>query len=189
MKKISIVILAIFLGGFTLTSHAQTSHAETLPQQDSVKDVSNEPQTAAEKRKAFLLPEYYTKFLGASFFTIATVEKEFEVAPMQILGLTFFYDFGDYIIGMEANKEGVVVQMNLRLFADMAETFIQDAIDYGYKHVGNGNNMNVSSDSGIYESNVKRYRKRTNHGSVYMEVATGGPNTFEYQIVIYIAKA
>ena len=47
MKKISIVILAIFLGGFTLTSHAQTSHAETLPQQDSVKDVSNEPQTAA----------------------------------------------------------------------------------------------------------------------------------------------
>ena len=98
------------------------------------------PTTAEEKRSAVLTPEYYTQFIGASFFTIATIEKEFDVVPVRILDLTFFYDFGDCFVGMEANKEGVVIQMTLRLFSDVAEEFIQKAIDYGYKYVANGAN-------------------------------------------------
>lgn len=96
------------------------------------------PSTPEEKRAAFLTPEYYTNWLGASFFTIPTVEKEFDVTPAQILNLTFFYDFGDCFVGMESNEKGVVVQMTLRLFADKATDFIQKAVDYGYKYVAKG---------------------------------------------------
>ena len=48
------------------------------------------PSTPEEKRAAFLTPEYYTNWLGASFLTIPTVEKEFDVTPVRILGLNFF---------------------------------------------------------------------------------------------------
>ena len=86
---------------------------------------SKVPSTPEEKRAAFLTPEYYTNWLGASFFTIPTVEKEFDVTPTKILDLTFFYDFGDCLVGMESNEKGVVVQMTIRLFADQATDFIQ----------------------------------------------------------------
>lgn len=42
------------------------------------------PASAEEKRAALLTPEYYTNWIGASFFTIATIEKELEVTPAQI---------------------------------------------------------------------------------------------------------
>ena len=63
------------------------------------------PSTPEEKRAAFLTPEYYTNWLGASFLTIPTVEKEFDVTPVRILGLTFFYDFDDCFVGMQSNKQ------------------------------------------------------------------------------------
>lgn len=151
------------------------------------------PSTPEEKRAAFLTPEYYTNWLGASFFTISTVEKEFDVTPAQILNLTFFYDFGDCFIGMESNEKGVVVQMTLRLFADQATDFIQKAVDYGYEYVAKGENVNVRSNTGkqlpdVYGTNVKQYRKVTNNGNVYMEVANSKKYANEYEIAIYRAE-
>lgn len=151
------------------------------------------PSTPKEKRTTFLTPEYYTNWIGASFFTIPTVEKEFDVTPAQILDLTFFYDFGDCFVGMKSNNKGVVVQMTLRLFADKATDFIQKAIDYGYQYVGKGENANVRSNTGellpdIYGTSVKRYRKNTNNGNVYLEVANSKKYTHEYEIAIYRAK-
>ena len=130
---------------------------------------------------------------GASFFTIPTVEKEFDVTPAQILDLTFFYDFGDCFVGMESNEKGVVVQMTLRLFADKATDFIQKAVDYGYKYVAKGKNVNVRSNTGkllpdIYDTKVKQYRKATKNGNVYMEVANSKKYANEYEIAIYRAK-
>jgi len=154
---------------------------------------NKEPNTPEEKRSLFLTPEYYTNWLGASFFTIPTVEKEFDVTPVQIVDLNFFYDFGDCFVGMESNKKGVIVQMTLRLFADKATDFIQKAVDYGYKHVANGKNVNVRSNTGkivpnVYGTNVKRYRKTTKNGNVYMEVSTSKKYANEYEIAIYRAK-
>lgn len=154
---------------------------------------NNVPSTPEEKRAAFLTPKYYTKFLGASFFTIATIEKEFDVEPVQIVGLTFFYDFGTCFVGMEALENGVVVQMTLRLFADAATDFIQKAVDYGYKYVGKGKDVNVRSNTGkplpdVYGANVKRYRKTTKNGNVYMEVSNSKRYANEYEIAIYRAK-
>ena len=151
------------------------------------------PSTPEEKRAAFLTPEYYTNWLGASFLTIPTVEKEFDVTPAQIVGLTFFYDFDDCIVGMESNKQGVVVQLTLRLFADQATTFIQKAIDYGYKYVATGRDAHVRSNTGkllpdLYGLKVKRYRKTTKNGQVYMEVANSKRYANEYDIAIYRAK-
>ena len=154
---------------------------------------SKVPSTPEEKRAAFLTPEYYTNWLGASFFTIPTVEKEFDVTPTKILDLTFFYDFGDCLVGMESNEKGVVVQMTIRLFADQATDFIQKAVDYGYEYVSKGENVNVRSNTGkllpdIYGTKVKQYRKTTKNGNVYMEVSTSGRYANEYEIAIYRAK-
>lgn len=137
--------------------------------------------------------KYYTNWLGASFFTIPTVEKEFDVTPAQILDLTFFYDFGDCFVGMESNEKGVVVQMTLRLFAEKATDFIQKAVDYGYEYVAKGENVNVRSNTGkllpdVYDTNVKQYRKATKNGNVYMEVANSKKYANEYEIAIYRAK-
>lgn len=154
---------------------------------------SKVPITPKEKRVAFLTPEYYTNWLGASFFTIPTIEKEFDVVPIQILDLTFFYDFDDCFVGMESNEKGVVVQMTLRLYAEKATDFIQKAIDYGYKYVAKGKDINIRSNTGkllpdIYDTNVKQYRKTTKNGSVYMEVSNSKRYANEYEIVIYRAK-
>ena len=146
--------------------------------------------TLKEKRTAFLTPPYYTNWIGADFLTISTVEAEFEVTPAQIVGLTFFYDFGDCFVGMEANEQGVVIQLAIRLFGSRATNFIQEAIDYGYELIGNGENLNVRSNTkeilpDVYESNVKVYRKVTNHGNVCLEVANSSKNANEYEIAIY----
>jgi len=151
------------------------------------------PSTPGEKRVAFLTPEYYTNWLGKSSFTISTVEKEFEVTPMRILDLTFFYDFGSCYVGMESNEKGVIVQITLRLFADKAVDFIQKAIDYGYKHVATSKDANIRTNTSqllpdIYESKVKRYRKTTQNGNVYLEVSTSSRFANEYNISIYRAK-
>ena len=151
------------------------------------------PSTPEEKRAALLTPEYYTNWLGASFFTIATVEKEFDVTPAQILNLTFFYDFDDCFVGMESNENGVVVQMTLRLFADKATEFIQKTVDYGYEYIAKGEDVNVRSNTGkllpdVYATDVMQYRIKTSNGNVYMEVANSGKYANEYEIAIYRAK-
>lgn len=101
------------------------------------------PTTPEEKRAAILTPEYYTNWLGASFFTIATIEKELDVTPVQIADLTFFYDLGSCFVGMEALENGVIIQMTLRLFGDTANEFMQKAVKYGYEKVGDGKDVNV----------------------------------------------
>ena len=184
-RKIGLTFLFVVICSF---SSAQNINTDTLSQDSVAVQKSEEPQTITEKRKALLMPEYYTKFLGASFFNIAPIDHEFNVAPVRIVGLTFFYDFGDCFIGMQSNTKGVVVQMNIRLFAEIAEEFIQKAIDYGYKYVGNGTNINTGTNEGIYNSTVKRYRKATKNGNVYLEVATSSQYIGEYKIIIFRAK-
>ena len=151
------------------------------------------PTSAEEKRAALLTPEYYTNWIGASFFTIATIEKELEVIPAQILNLTFFYDFGTCFVGMEANEKGVIIQITLRLFGEDAKNFLKRALDYGYEKVGNGKNENVRSNTGkiipdVYDTNVIQYCKPTKNGKVYLDVANSGRYANEYEITIYRTK-
>lgn len=169
IKKITIFLVAIL---FSMTIFAQV--------------------TPKEKRAAFLTPPYYTNWIGANFLTISTVEAEFDVTPAQIVGLTFFYDFGDCFVGMEANEQGVVIQLAIRLFGAQATGFIQNAIDYGYEIVDIGENVNIRLNNKevfpeVYESDVKIYRKVTENGNVYLEVANSSKNINEYEIVIYRA--
>lgn len=173
------------------------AHGQTPP--DTPASIAEEalreaavPSTPSEKREALLTPGYYTKWLGASFFTIASIEKELDVKPVQIYGLTFFYDFGSCFVGMEALENGVIVQMTVRLYGDMATDFVQRAVDYGYEPTGNSENVNVRSNGGVlqdvYGTNVKRYRIGTKNGHVYMEVSTSGRYANEYEITIYRAE-
>lgn len=155
--------------------------------------MAQKPDTAEEKRAALLTPEYYTNWIGASFFTIATIEKELNVEPAQILDLTFFYDFGDCFVGMEANEKGIITQMTLRLFGDNATDFVNKAIDYGYEKCGKGKNINVRSNSGkiipdLYDTNVIQYCKTTKNGKVYIDVANSKRYANEYEIAIYRVK-
>lgn len=151
------------------------------------------PADAGEKRAALLTPEYYTNWIGASFFTISTIEKELDVTPVQVIDLTFFYDFGSCFVGMEANEKGVITQMTLRLFGDDALAFVEQAIDYGYKNAGKGQNLNVRSNTGkivpeLYDTNVIKYRKATENGNVYIDVSNSGRYANEYEIAIYRTK-
>lgn len=177
MVRIKLILVAVLIAMINLSGIAQNSV----------------PNTPEEKRQAFLTPQYYTNWLGASFLTIPTVEKEFAVEPVQIVDLTFFYDFGDCFVGMESNEKGVVVQMTLRLFGDRATNFIQQAIDYGFEFVGNGEDITVRSNTGkllpeITNDPVKRYRKKTQNGNVYLEVSNGSRSHNEYEIAVYRAK-
>ena len=159
-----------------------------------VKASSNStPTTATEKQEALLTPKYYTNWIGASFFTISTIEHECDVKPVRILGLTFFYDFGKCFVGFEANTKGVIIQMTLRLFGEEAERFIKDAVDYGYELCGKGSNLNVRSNSGkflpdLYGTKVLRYSKATDNGKVIMEVSTSENYANEYEIAIFRTK-
>ena len=152
-----------------------------------------QPSTPKEKRAAILTPEYYTPWIGASFFTIATAEHEFEVEPVQIQGLVFFYDFGDCFVGFEANKKGVIIQMTVRLFGDTARDFIQKAIDYGYEQIVEGDDINVHTNTrqllpDINASKVDRYCVRTQNGNVYLEVSNSVRAAHEYQIAVFRSK-
>ena len=94
---------------------------------------------------------------------------------------------------MESNEKGVVVQMTLRLFGDRATAFIQQAIDYGFEFVGNGEDITVRSNTGkllpeITNDPVKRYRKKTQNGNVYLEVSNGSRSPNEYEIAVFRAK-
>lgn len=164
-KSLKTVLLAIFLC-FSLVGNAQS---------------------VQEKRTSILTPPYYTNWIGADFFTIATIEHECEVTPVRIVDLTFFYDFGTCFVGMMANTKGVITQMTLRLFEEKGQEFIQDAMDYGYERIGNGEDLNVRSN-GLSISNVEQYRKKTEHGSVYLEVSRNPEFVNEYQIAIYRGK-
>lgn len=151
------------------------------------------PQSAEEKRAALLTPEYYTNWIGASFFTISTIEKELDVTPVQILDLTFFYDFGNCFVGMEANEMGVITQMTLRLFGGEAGEFINKAKEYGYKEIGKGKDLNIRSNTGkilpdVYGSDVTRYCRETKNGKVYIDVANSNSYASEYKIAIYRTK-
>ena len=93
---------------------------------------------------------------------------------------------------MEANEQGVVIQLAIRLFGAQATGFIQNAIDYGYEIVDIGENVNIRLSNKevfpeVYESDVKIYRKVTENGNVYLEVANSSKNINEYEIVIYRA--
>lgn len=180
-KVFKTFLLTVLFAVISLSNFAQSTN------------VNGVPKTVQEKRVAMLTPEYYTKFLGASFFTISTIEKEFDVIPARILNLTFFYDFGSCLIGMTSNTKGVVVQMTMRLFTDKTEDFIQKAIDYSYKYVAKGTDLNIQSNIGellpdIYNSDVKQYRKTTKNGSVYLEVSTSSEYPGVYWITIFRAQ-
>ncbi len=173
--KFKQLVLTVFFAVLALTTMAQV------------------PSSAEEKRAALLTPEYYTNWIGASFLTIATIEKELEVTPAQILNLTFFYDFGTCFVGMEANEKGVITQMTLCLFGEDADNFVKKALDYGYEKVGTDKNVNIRSNTGkivpdVYNTNVIQYRKTTKNGKVYLDVANSGRYANEYEIAIYRTK-
>lgn len=151
------------------------------------------PTSTAERKAALLTPEYYTNWIGASFFTIAGIERDLDVTPAQIIDQTFFYDFGTCFVGMEANEKGVIIQMTIRLFGDEAGNFITKALEYGYEKIGKGTDVNVRSNSGkvvpeVYDSKVTRYCKTTENGKVYLEVSNSERFANEYNIAIYRSK-
>jgi hypothetical protein len=170
-------IFAVLLIALAICAPINTSLAQT-------------PLTPLEKQNALLTPAYYTNWIGADFLTIPTIEAEMDVEPMQIIGLTFFYDFSQCIVGMEANEKGVVVGMNMRRFGDDALKFISDAIEYGYVKYEKGKDIVVRANSGellpnLYTTEVVVYRKKTDYGYMMLEVSNSEQYANEYMISVY----
>lgn len=71
-------LLTVLFSVVSLMSSAQTVSADTLPQQDSITaKVNSTPQTDFRKTKGHAYSGVLHTFVGASFFTIATIEKKF----------------------------------------------------------------------------------------------------------------
>ena len=187
MKKYSLFLIIVFLL-CSLVSNAQSSEGQMTPE---------------EKRNMLFTPRYYTNFIGASFFTIATIEKEFDVKPVTIEDLVFFYSFdnmeinstGTIYVGFHAiNREGVVAQMDFRLLgADSAQKFITSAIKYGYKLYSKGKDLLVTPNSKyllpeLTTNSVKVYRKKTDNGYVHIEIGANDSHFQEYYISISRAR-
>jgi len=151
-------------------------------------------------------PKYYSNFLGADFFTIASIEKEFEVEPVRIDydRLIFFYEFenvyfnstGSVYVGFHAvDEKGHVVQMDFRLFGEAsAYDFVTSAIDYGFKLYSKGKDILVTSNSRyllpeLTTNSVKVYRKKTAHGYIYIDVGASDSYGQIYYVSIYRMKA
>lgn len=186
MKKTSLLLIILLC--WTLSFYAQSTEIQMTP---------------TEKRNMLFTPRYYTNFIGASFFTIATIEKEFDVEPVNIEDLVFFYSFdnveinstGTIYVGFHAiNQEGVVAQMDFRLIGtESARNFITSAIEFGYKLYSKGKDLLVTSSSKyllpeLTTNSVKVYRKKTDHGYVYIEIGTNDSHAQEYYISISRTK-
>lgn len=192
MKKIAILLVV-----FIVPMLAKAWMHPTSANEDSLSHV--------QKRNLIFTPRYYTNFIGASFFTIANIEKEFDVRPVQIINedLIFFYSFDDVevnstgtvYVGFHAiNEKGVVTQMDFRLLgSESAHEFITSAIDYGYKLYSKGKDLLVTSDSKgllpeLTTNSVKVYRKKTDNGYVYIEIGANDSYAQEYYISINRSK-
>ena len=175
MKKYSLFLIIVFLL-CSLVSNAQSSEGQMAPE---------------EKRNMLFTPRYYTNFIGASFFTIATIEKEFDVKPVSIEDLVFFYSFdnmeinstGTIYVGFHAiNREGVVAQMDFRLLgADSAKLYSK------------GKDLLVTPNSKyllpeLTTNSVKVYRKKTDNGYVHIEIGANDSHFQEYYISISRAR-
>ena len=165
--------------------------------------VNGDSLSPIKKRNLLFKPEYYSKFIGASFFTIATIEHEFDVRPIEIdrESLKFFYDFenvdmnvtnGVYICFHSLNEQGVVGQMDFRLIgSESANSFIKEALDYGFKLYERGKDVLIRPRLLIPEitsNKVFCYRKKTNHGYVFLEIGANNTYTYEYYVTIYRRK-
>lgn len=155
--------------------------------------VAQEQRKYAERQQMLLTPEYYTNWIGATFFTISSIENDLDVRPIRIINETNFYEFESCFVGMRANEKGVITQMTFRLYGDVAEDFLQKALDYGYKVSGKGTNVNVRTNSGkllpdLYDTKVIQYSKATNNGKVLLEVANSPRYAGEYEIAIFRAR-
>lgn len=188
MKKfLAIVFLCVFcLNAINANKECDFLYS-FVTESDSVD--KNNP-SVEERRNLILTPKYYTNWLGASFFTIPNLEKDLDIRPIRIIGSTYFYDLGYCFVGMESIDKNVVIQLSFRLFGGDATDFVQKAIDYGYKYVEKGRDIVIRANSGkllpdIYTSRVKKYRKKTDHGYVYIEVANSKHEANSYEIVIY----
>ena len=181
-----------------------TENARFLVEEQSAKLLkAHQSKSELEKRNMLFTPRYYTNFIGASFFTIATIEKEFDVKPVSIEDLVFFYSFdnmeinstGTIYVGFHAiNREGVVAQMDFRLLgADSAQKFITSAIEYGYKLYSKGKDLLVTPNSKyllpeLTTNSVKVYRKKTDNGYVHIEIGANDSHFQEYYISISRAR-
>ena len=115
--------------------------------------------------------------------------------------MKFFYDFenvdvnvtnGVYICFHSLNEQGVVGQMDFRLIgSESANSFIKEALDYGFKLYERGKDVLIRPRLLIPEitsNKVFCYRKKTNHGYVFLEIGANNTYTYEYYVTIYRRK-
>ena len=87
-----------------------------------------------ERQNMLLTPEYLANWVGASFFTKESIEKDCEVSPVAYNGGYVFYDFSKCPVTMEFDdKTHVCIEISFRLFGEDGYQMKSDLIDYGYE--------------------------------------------------------
>ena len=96
--------------------------------EDSLRTVGREHQ------EMLLTPEYLANWIGASFFTKESIEKDCCVEPMAYNGGLIMYDFSKCPVSMAFDDaSNVCVEISFRLFGEDGYQMKRDLINYGYK--------------------------------------------------------
>ena len=177
-----------------------TNKVDSIKKEQTTQSKDSSDISPIDKRNLIFTPQYYTKFIGTSSFTIANIEKEFEVYPIRIEGLSFFYLFENvkynstqaiYTTFNAVNEEGVVAAMHFKLLGESyASAFIKSAIEYGYKYYSKGKDIIVTTSTkyllpSFTTSKIKVYRIKTKQGYVYIEIGVNDNFSQEFYISIY----
>lgn len=87
-----------------------------------------------ERQNMLLTPEYLANWVGASFFTKESIEKDCDVSPVAYNGGYVFYDFYKCPVTMEFDdKTHVCIEISFRLFGEDGYQMKTDLINYGYQ--------------------------------------------------------
>lgn len=107
-------------------------------------NVTNEYEERCEK---LLTPEYIANWVGASFFTKESIEKDCGVYPSTYSGGKVFYNFPKCPVTMEFTEDKqVCIYLSFRLFGEDGYNFRKELINYGYK-------IRTKSDALVAENN------------------------------------
>lgn len=107
-------------------------------------NAANEYEEQCEK---LLTPEYLANWVGSSFFTKESIEKNCGVYPSAYSGGKVVYNFPQCPVTMEFTEDKqVCIYLSFRLFGEEGYNFRKELINYGYK-------LRSKSDALVAENN------------------------------------
>ena len=136
-----------------------------------------------ERCEKLLTPEYLANWVGASFFTKESIEKDCGVYPTAYSGGKVFYDFPKCPVTMEFTEDKqVCIYLSFRLFGEDGYNFRKELINYGYKLHSKSNALVAENNFGdLTNGKVSIYKYTLKNGGYSVcQITEGQAFMFEF---------